>query len=470
MRLAGYKTVAYPDHPYFYNHNANVSLIRGFEKFNVINDYETYASYTNIGTEAGRLEHRRELTGLEMPDQELWERIRRFRSGEQRFDLDRDADFDPESQMHFAKLYELFRGSDYFRLRYGSGFDGEIFSKPQERPYFLFLNLHMSTAALPDPGLYLRWALRTLLLNAQHRDAKLDARQDGEDLWEWVFRTYSELGLSSGAFRSPQHFLKQVFDNRFYDACFRGVWEYLEERGLTRNTVTIVTSDHGLSFGEHGEHVYLHAGARPHDYMTRVPLVIRFPEGSELAGHHGRYPERVSLTDLFLTVVELAVGRGVFERELPVRGQSIVDRLRERRFETVFVAEASMVPDTYDVLPSVAGYSKAIYSGDLKLIFSPRLLRMAQDAWPVLARLTGDWLLETPPPAFEDVGEPLALLYDLREDPHERHNLAPTHPEEVERLRALAGAWSCQPRPWQAQRPDWDHPALETLRSLGYIH
>jgi arylsulfatase A-like enzyme len=265
--------------------------------------------------------------------------------------------------------------------------------------------------------------------------------------------------------------MKQVFDNRFYDACFAAVWEYLEGRGLTENTVTIVTSDHGLSFGEQGERAYLHAGARPHEYMTRVPLVIRFPGQSELSRLHGTYRQQVSLTDLFLTMVELGVGPGVFERSEPIRGRSLVERLLSKDFEPVLVAEASMVPGTYTFWPRVAGYSKAIYSGPMKLIFAPELRRVGEDLWPVSARLSGKWPFPGDPPFSEKLRQPLAALYDLSVDPHERRNLASRRPAEVARLRALfPGSWSCEARPWGGPSPDWDEEALETLRSLGYVH
>src|SRR5579859_6893335 len=95
---------------------------------------------------------------------------------------------------------------------------------------------------------------------------------------------------------------KQVFDNRFYDATFEALWDDLKGRGLTKNTLAIVASDHGLSFGEHGEHPFLHDGARPYEYLTRVPLLVHFPEGP-LTPLHGVYSEKVSLKDVFPTIL-----------------------------------------------------------------------------------------------------------------------------------------------------------------------
>src|SRR5262245_47771823 len=49
LALAGYHTVAYADHPYFYSANRETTLIRGFEHFNVVTDFKRYGTQTNVG-------------------------------------------------------------------------------------------------------------------------------------------------------------------------------------------------------------------------------------------------------------------------------------------------------------------------------------------------------------------------------------------------------------------------------------
>jgi arylsulfatase A-like enzyme len=255
--------------------------------------------------------------------------------------------------------------------------------------------------------------------------------------------------------------MKQIFDNRFYDACFRGVWEYLEARGLADNTATVVTSDHGVSFGEHGETELLHAGARPHEYLTRVPLILRFPPGTEHATLHGRRTEKVSLTDIFQTLVDLGVGPDVFTRERPVRGDSLIYRLRENEFEPVVVAESSLFPRSYRIQPEVIGYCKAVYTGSLKLIAVPD------------ARVTDDYKalvkgrLEDSSTAST---EPLAELYDLAADPHETTNLASPRAQVVEELLRLLSEWACVANSGSSETPRWSDDAVQTLRALGYLH
>src|SRR5262249_39784314 len=126
LRIAGYRTIAYPDHPYFYNEwtpegrqvvarETRSSLVRGFDLFNVVNDFSKYGSYTNIGTKSSRIEQLYRLTGMPAltPD-EVRAQIDRFNRGETRIDLEREADYDAENDLYLPHLYPLFRESPYF--------------------------------------------------------------------------------------------------------------------------------------------------------------------------------------------------------------------------------------------------------------------------------------------------------------------------------------------------------------------
>src|SRR5262245_50643213 len=86
LSWAGYRTVAYADHPYFYNRNTRVSLVRGFELFNVIGDFERYASHVNVRTGGRTVEHRSDLEGIPQPErEELVRTLESFPSGAPRF-------------------------------------------------------------------------------------------------------------------------------------------------------------------------------------------------------------------------------------------------------------------------------------------------------------------------------------------------------------------------------------------------
>jgi arylsulfatase A-like enzyme len=76
----------------------------------------------------------------------------------------------------------------------------------------------------------------------------------------------------------------------------------LQERGRWENTLFVLTSDHGQSFGEHG---WLFHGFRVDEPLIRIPLWVRFP----FARHSGASPRTwASLIDVAPTVVRAAGG------------------------------------------------------------------------------------------------------------------------------------------------------------------
>jgi arylsulfatase A-like enzyme len=477
LAAAGYRTVMFADHPFFYGLNVrhgedrSYSLLRGFQLFSVVNDFGRFGVHTNIGTEGGKVELAHTLAGPPASVAEAAADVERFNAGRLRVNPARDGDEDTERQVLLARLWPLFERSSYLRRRYVDAFDRYVFAPGASQPWFLFLNLHMATEiAEPDPELYARWCIRTLMLNATARGRRLP--RVTEPLKQWVTTAFSELGLRHDRFPTAGVYLKQVFDNRFYDASFEGVWRYLQARGLVSNTVTVVASDHGMSFSEKGETFYHHAGCRPYEYITRVPLVIRFPAGSELARFHRRYEERVSLTDVFSTILDVSLGAGVFTRDLPIRGRSLVARMRENAFDPVQVTEATVAPDNYPSEPDAAGEAKAVYWLRYKLILMPDPRRVTDRNWP--RNFPIDRPIPGAPGATENprLGRQLAWLYDIEADPQERDDLAPTHPEMVAAMKRLVGNWSCRPldsSPRGRPTPQFDPDALETLRALGYV-
>jgi hypothetical protein len=78
--------------------------------------------------------------------------------------------------------------------------------------------------------------------SARARGARLTAGPDNAEPRDVILLNYAKLGLGVGAFADGVAYLKHVFDNRFYDATFRGLWRMLERRGLTRRTLAIITS------------------------------------------------------------------------------------------------------------------------------------------------------------------------------------------------------------------------------------
>jgi arylsulfatase A-like enzyme len=198
----------------------------------------------------------------------------------------------------------------------------------------------------------------------------------------------------------------------------------LEEDGLDRNTIVVVTTDHGDGLPRMKRSLY--------DSGLHVPLLVRFPDGR---GAGRRSDALVSFVDLAPTLLSLA---GV---PVPgyVQGQVAFGprTAPERRY--IYAAM-----DRHDALPD---RQRAVRDRRYKYILNhqperPFFRRLAfreqlptmQEIWQAAAAGTAPdslrRLLEAPRPAEE--------LYDTRRDPDEVRNLAadPAHRKTLERLRA----------------------------------
>ena len=94
-----------------------------------------------------------------------------------------------------------------------------------------------------------------------------------------------------------------------YDGCLAYLDEQLftlltllEKQGVMKDTLVVVTADHGESFGEHGLFVHGDSLYRPE---IRVPLIVAPPMSSPAKPARGVVGETVSLVDLPSTLVDL---------------------------------------------------------------------------------------------------------------------------------------------------------------------
>ncbi|HJS74690.1 MAG TPA: sulfatase [Vicinamibacteria bacterium] len=85
----------------------------------------------------------------------------------------------------------------------------------------------------------------------------------------------------------------------FVDECFGRLMAYLEDRGITEETISIFASDHGEEFFDHGK---IGHGKNLYDESLHVPLLVRWP-GKIASGRRVGTP--VELMDLMSTILEL---------------------------------------------------------------------------------------------------------------------------------------------------------------------
>ena len=159
---------------------------------------------------------------------------------------------------------------------------------------------------------------------------------------------------------------------------------WAETQPWWKNTVVIVSADHGETFGEHG--MYKHA-FEVWEVLTRVPLLISGP-----GIRAQRIEQRRSHIDLAPTVLDL-MGVPV---PTDFQGKSLVPELRGQAPESREPILVELTEDSHN--PP----RRALLSGDYKII---------------------------------DFGRSKFQLYDLRSDPGELKDLAKERPEELARMR-----------------------------------
>jgi arylsulfatase A-like enzyme len=124
----------------------------------------------------------------------------------------------------------------------------------------------------------------------------------------------------------------------FLDDQLRDLFQQLEQRGILRNTLVVITSDHGELFGEHGIARHGNSLYRP---VLEVPLLIALP-GTTPGGTRVR--DVVSLRDVASTVADLAG----LETSEPVPGRSL------RRYWTSDTARVAAVAAPESVVSEVS--------------------------------------------------------------------------------------------------------------------
>jgi arylsulfatase A-like enzyme len=151
-----------------------------------------------------------------------------------------------------------------------------------------------------------------------------------------------------------QRYLREV---RRVDKELGRLFDFLSTSGLQKNSVVIVTSDHGEAFGEHG--MNFHARL-VYEEVLRVPLLIH---GPGIAARTIEQP--VTLVDLGPTVLDL------FELPTPgvFKGQSLAPLLAggSRALDRPLASEASrgiqtlLLPSGLKVIHDVRGRTVEVY-------------------------------------------------------------------------------------------------------------
>jgi arylsulfatase A-like enzyme len=212
------------------------------------------------------------------------------------------------------------------------------------------------------------------------------------------------------------------------DARVGEVLSELEAAGVAENTLVLLTSDHGEGLPRGKRWVY--------DSGTRVPLIVRWPEGVAA----GRTDRRlVSLVDVAPTVLSLA---GIAPPR-HVDGRPFLGPDAEAR-EYVFAAR-DRHDEFHDTVRAVRDrnfrYVRNVQPGRPYVLWND--YRNRHPVMQEILQLRAADELEGPARAWATGRRPAEELYDLREDPHETENLAddPAYADVLDRLRGALENW-----------------------------
>jgi arylsulfatase A-like enzyme len=208
---------------------------------------------------------------------------------------------------------------------------------------------------------------------------------------------------------------------------------HLRDRDRLDRTVLVVTSDHGEEFLEHGG---LQHGYTLYDEVIRVPLILRYPP--RIPAAMVIEDKMVQSLDLTPTLLDLA---GI-ERPEGMQGESLLGLIHD---------SVPAWPE-FAISESPFADQKALITREWKYIYSPATRPLHPD-------------LKSEP-------SPDRQLYNLLQDPHERHDVAAGNPEVAARLHAIL--LGLLPEPERArlavQRDLEVHPDVrQQLKSLGYL-
>jgi choline-sulfatase len=183
-------------------------------------------------------------------------------------------------------------------------------------------------------------------------------------------------------------FFTDLWVGKFLDYCRTQPW--------WEKTALVVTSDHGEAFGEHGR--YRHA-FEIWEMLVHVPMFFRVP---------GAPPHRIDVPRSHIDIAPTVLDLMSVEPAPEFRGKSLVPEL--------FGAEPEARPVLID-LPADSNNMerRALISGDYKLLVYEKEWRFA--------------------------------LYNLEQDPGEKHDLRKQEPEKFQEMKALyRKVWDAIPK------------------------
>ncbi len=249
---------------------------------------------------------------------------------------------------------------------------------------------------------------------------------------------WSKDGTTEKLSEHDVQFVVDRYDDGIYltDTFLGDIFKAIEKKGLTKNTIVILTTEHGEEFGEHGFLAHYDI----FDPEVNVPLFMKIPKLSQK-----RIAAQVSTVDILPTILD-AIG---LKKQEKADGKSFWNYIAEEKpipnnFRPYSFIERTPLMETLifdstnenekwltDFLAAdgVAHFRDvAVRTPDWKLIF--RESRDAQMKYAWWRRLSGDTTLI---PEYE--------LYNLHDSPLEGKNVYDTDRKNATQLKRILEQW-----------------------------
>jgi arylsulfatase A-like enzyme len=294
------------------------------------------------------------------------------------------------------------------------------------RPFFMWLHYFDPHGPYNPPPLYQNLFIPT---NPQEIDALEKRRR--EILFNGGKPTEHELAKFIALYDS---------EIRYVDDEVGKFFELLKEKGLAKNTIIVITADHGEGFGHD---YYFDHGDRLYEEEIHVPLIMAGP-GRKIPGSRV-ISENVRLVDLMPTCLGLL--------RIPHEASSL---------------------EGVDLVPLITKRDRPRLKVFAEAFFRKKYVQAKNH---MLSLKDGDWKLIVDAQPGRTIPPQPGELYNITRDPAETNNLAEEKRATASRMKDDIAAWVKRMRPtahrakniYRQEEEAEREERLEKMRALGYV-
>ncbi len=305
-------------------------------------------------------------------------------------------------------------------------------SKNKDKRFFLFLHTYQTHDPYTCPSPY----------NSAFFDGKSMPWKEG-DMEKILFGNKRKNHIPFRSLSSlEQENVIALYDGEIHytdEVLIRPLIEELKKLGLYQNTMIILTSDHGEEFFDHGAWYHGHT---LYEELIQIPLIIKFPHSEYRDQQIG---DTVRIVDIMPTILEQL---GIDYSPYSLDGISLIPYLRgESQPEQIALADLDSPENTFTL---------------------PVKITLIRNGYKLM--LNNDF--GQPPETYLPVPPPIALveLYDIKNDPLERNNIAPQNEDIVRDLiDKISAIYESSAKEKVKKRKGLNKELEETMRALGYI-